>query len=238
MLDLGDSNRFSVCRMTFRMYYVDDSGDSARGIAVYSWIEVEAKQAVAAMAVWLRFRSELLERYQIPQDTEIHAVKFLAGRGQPSTEEKVNRSKTLRREIFQEALKTIGDLPGVSAGAVYRVTSRRRSAFTEVMRDTFCRLVLGVDRRLYLAEVQGAMIIDGNGDGTCRVYSRLYSSLNLSGHQLVAGPFFQPSDESDWIQIADIVAYAAFQAVVKRPGREFCWTWYEDYIDPEGPSPI
>ena len=150
----------------------------------------------------------------------------------------MNQSKALRREIFQEALKTIGDLPGVSVGAVYRTSSRRRGAFTDVMRDTFCKFVLGVDRRLYLAQVQGIMIIDGDGDRSCRFYSRIYGSLNLSGHQLVAGPFFQPSDVSDWIQIADIVAYTAFQAVAKRPGKEFCWNWYEDYLDQDRPRAV
>lgn len=106
------------------------------------------------------------------------------------------------------------------------------------MRDTFCKFVLGVDRRPFLAKVQGIMIIDGDGDGPCRFYSRLYTSLNLSGRQLIAGPFFQPSDVSEWIQIADIVAYTAFQSVIKRPGKEFCWSWYTDYVDPLGPQAV
>ena len=84
------------------------------------------------------------------------------------------------------------------------------------------------------------MIIDGEGggDSSCRGYVRLFRSLNLSGRQLVGEPFFQPSDQSQWIQIADIVAYTAFQSVARRPGREFCWTWYEDYIDPDGPQEV
>lgn len=56
----------------------------------------------------------------------------------------------------------------------------------------------------------------------------MFRSLNLSGRTLVDGPFFQPSDESQWIQIADIVAHAAYQAVIRRPGREFCRSWFED----------
>ena len=56
MLDLSDSNTFSVCRMSFRMYYVDDSGDIMTGIAMYSWIEVDAEQLPNVLDVWLRFR--------------------------------------------------------------------------------------------------------------------------------------------------------------------------------------
>lgn len=238
MLNLSDSNRFSVCGMTFRMYYVDDSGDNRTGIAVYSWIEVDAAQLTNAMAVWLRFRQELFERYQIPAETEIHSTKFLGGRGRPSMTDKVNTSKALRRDIFLEAVKTISDLPGVNVGAVYRRSPHRPSRFTEVMRDTFCKLVLGVDRRLFLADRQGMLVIDGEGDGSCRDYFRAVRSLNLSGRTLVGGPFFQPSDESQWIQIADIVAHVAYQAVIRRPGREFCWSWYEDHIDPDGPQAV
>src|SRR5262249_21774891 len=164
-------------------------------------------------------RQELFERHRIPASVEIHAVKFLTGRGHPSSEEKVNQSKTLRREIFVNALKTIGDLPGVSVGAVYRRSPHRQSRFNEVMRDTFCKLVLGIDRRLFLANLQGIMIIDGENDGSCREYHRLVRSLNLSERYLIEGPFFKSSDESQWIQIADIVAYAAFQSVIKRPDR-------------------
>jgi hypothetical protein len=220
------------------MYYVDDSGDTRAGIAVYSWIEVDATQAANATAVWLRFRQQLFEKHQIPADAEIHAVKFLSGRGRPSSEEKVNKSKDVRHEIFLDALKTIGDMPGINVGAVYRKSSHKPSRFAEVMRDTFCKLVLGVDRRLFLADLQGVMIIDGEGDNTCRDYYRIFRSLNLSGRQLVAGPYFEPSDQSQWIQIADMVAYAAFQSVIRRPSREYCWTWYEDCIDPDGPREV
>ncbi|ACU69710.1 hypothetical protein Caci_0775 [Catenulispora acidiphila DSM 44928] len=220
------------------MYYVDDSGDPTKGIAVYSWIEVDTAQAPEAMAVWLRFRQQLFETYQIPTDFELHSTNFLAGRGHPSTENKMNQSKTARREIFVAALKLISDLPGVSIGAVHRTSPRRRTGFGEPMTDPFCRLVLGVDRRLFLGDLQGIMVIDGEGDGSCRFYTRLFRSLGLSGQQLIAVPFFQPSYDSQWIQIADIVAYTAYQSVIRRPGREFCWTWYEDYIDPEGPREV
>ena len=238
MLDLGDSNTFSVCRMNFRMYYVDDSGDPTKGIVVYSWIEVDTAQAPEATAVWRRFRQQLFESYGIPTDFELHSTDFLAGRGHPSTEEKVNHSKLVRREILIDALKIIGDLPGVRVGAVYRTSPRRRSGFAEAIRDVFCRLVLGVDRRLFLAQVQGAMVIDGTGDGSCDIYVRLFRSLSLSGQHLMTDPLFQPSSGSQWIQIADIVAFSAFQAVVKRPDREYCWTWFEDYIDPDGPREV
>lgn len=224
--------------MTFRVYFVDDSGDSAKGIAVYAWIEVDTAQATEAMAVWLRFRQQLFESHRIPTDAELHSTDFLGGRGRPSMEDKVNQSKVVRREIFVSALKIIGDLPGVSIGAVYRTSPHRRSGFTEAMRDAFCRLVLGIDRRLFLGGLQGIMVIDGDGDGSCHVYTRLFRSLNLSGQQLIAGPFFQPSYDSQWIQIADMVAYTAFQAVIKRPDRQFCWSWFEDYIDPEGPREL
>jgi Protein of unknown function (DUF3800) len=98
--------------------------------------------------------------------------------------------------------------------------------------------VLGIDRRLFLAGIQGAMIIDGAADGSSADYVRMFRSLNLSGRQLLMEPSFQKSDESQWIQIADIVAYTAYQSVARRPGKEFCWTWYEDCIDPDGPREV
>jgi len=82
------------------------------------------------MAVWLRFRQQLFETYQIPTDFELHSTNFLAGRGHPSTENKLNQSKTARREIFVAALKLISDLPGVSIGAVHRTSSRPSRGLT------------------------------------------------------------------------------------------------------------
>ena len=105
------------------------------------------------------------------------------------------------------------------------------------MRVTGNTPVLGIDRKLFLAGVQGIMIIDGAADGSCADYFRLFRMLNLSGRQLDVAPFFQSSDQSQWIQIADLVAHTAYQAVVRRPGKEFCWTWYQDHIDPDGPRP-
>lgn len=85
------------------------------------------------------------------------------------------------------------------------------------MRDTLCKLVLGIDRRLFLAGAQGVMIIDGEADGSCADYVRVFKAVNLSGRQLAAEPFFLPSDASQWIQIADIGAYTAYQAVARQP---------------------
>jgi len=38
--------------------------------------------------------------------------------------------------------------------------------------------------------------------------------------------------------MADIVAHMAFQSVARIGNREFCWDWFKEHLNREGPLPM
>mgnify|MGYP001677526960 FL=1 len=51
-------------------------------------------------------------------------------------------------------------------------------------------------------------------------------SLNLKTRNIIEDPFFINSHTSQWIQVADLIAYSAYQCVLHSPAKEFTWDWY------------
>jgi hypothetical protein len=220
--------------MAFRICHIDDSGASAAGCAVFSWIEVDAATHAEATAAWLDFRQRLSERFRIPVDREIHSVDFLHGRGNPSLDEAWNRSKPGRIAVYAEALTAIRKLPGVKIGAVYRFTDCRRDEFTTVAQDVYGQLVERLDRRLADDGARGLTVVDGDGSN----FGYRPAHRELTGKHLVAGPFFEPSDLNQWIQIADIAAYTAYQAIIRQPTKRSWWCWYEQVLTGDDPLSV
>ena len=72
------------------------------------------------------------------------------------------------------------------------------------------------------------MIVDG--DGRDASYLVPHRALSLSGRHVLEDPFFQDSHRSQWIQMADLVAYAVYQHLLRHPGKGFAWHWYERYL--------
>jgi hypothetical protein len=79
---------------TVRLIYVDDSGSEQTGWAVYSWIECTATGWRDGLRAWLELRRRLYQEHRIPADYELHASKFIGGRGNPSLDSNWNRAST------------------------------------------------------------------------------------------------------------------------------------------------
>jgi mannose/cellobiose epimerase-like protein (N-acyl-D-glucosamine 2-epimerase family) len=213
-----------------RLFYVDDSGSVVTGYVVYSWIECDAAQWRSGLAAWLGLRRELYNRYRIPPAYELHATAFLNGRGNPSTDEAWNRSKQARWEAAELMLAAIAACPELSVGTVYRHTAARGHAYHEHRVGLYDRLVGHLDTRLAADGELGMLLMDG--DGTATGYYAAHRALKLSRRSLIEDPLFQASHRSQWVQIADLAAYVAFQSLLRYPGKEFCWDWYERYLRP------
>ena len=76
-----------------RLFYVDDSGAEETGYAVFAWIESTFPNWTRGLRAWLDLRKSLYAQYQIPPSAELHATKFISGRGNPSQDPGVNMSK-------------------------------------------------------------------------------------------------------------------------------------------------
>ena len=208
---------------TTRMFFIDDSGSETSGWIVYSWIECTPRG-------WIDLRKAFFARFAIPTSFEIHSAPFAGGQGNPSTHEAWNRQKRNRGEVMMMALNQIGSDPELRVGTVYRRTTETRKGYAAQRADVYEKLVDHLDARLGAAGEHGFLFMDG--DGTDTSYARAHRGLKLADRNIIEDPLFQHSKHNQWIQMADIVAWSAFQHLQREPRRSFAWDWYSTYLMP------
>jgi hypothetical protein len=209
--------------------YVDDSGSRSTGCACYSWIEMRVDQHPMVLGQWTAFRMGLADdpTVRIPVDFELHSSNFVKGRGNPSTLLEWNsrqRFGTRRWPVYEQALSQIGNLPGVQVGVVYRRVALERE-HPAAIKDLFSGLLQHLDRRLGASGTVGRVIVDGDGrDPTYLLGLQKPAPAPITRVDCV------PAADDHCVQIADLVAYTGFQAVVRQPGSEFMWEWFSRHL--------
>uniref|UniRef100_UPI003F498B17 DUF3800 domain-containing protein n=1 Tax=Actinomadura sp. CA-154981 TaxID=3240037 RepID=UPI003F498B17 len=211
-----------------RLHYVDDSGAHDTGYVVYSWIELTVQEWRSGLRNWLDLRKQIYADYRIPPAEEFHATKLAGGRGAPSTDPKVNASKRDRRQVLQLALQAIGSVPGLRVGTVYRITTATGSAYARERDEVYHRLVERLDTRLGEAGELGMIFMDGNG--TANGYYKAHRSMKLAHRNVIEDPLFQCSRRSQLVQMADLVAWTSYQALLRHPGKSYAWDWYDAHL--------
>ena len=207
-----------------KLFYVDDSGSEKFGLAVLGWIEVDVTDWGQLLSEILDWRDYLSRDYGIPKSYELHAVNFVNGRGNPSNDVDWNRKKFLRQQITDDLFSRISEWSLCGVGRVMTQTTARRHAFAQVTEELYASFIQTLDERLGTNNEQAIIIIDG--DGTNRSYARAHRKLRLETRSVIEDPLFQHAHTSLLVQIADFVAYAAFQNQIKQPNKKFSWNWY------------
>jgi hypothetical protein len=210
--------------MSFRWYYVDDSGSPQSGWIVYGFVEVGAEDWCAVSQHWVDFREHLFADYGIPTYYELHAYRFINGRGNPSQDVAWNRHKALRHQVAVEALQAAARLPGVRVGAVARRTYARRDAYAREQQDVYRCFLDEVTDRLRAAGEHGTVVMDGNG--TDSRYKQAHQELKTNERRIIEDPMPQPAHQSYLVQAADLVSYVAYQAVLRDPARIVMHDWF------------
>lgn len=205
-----------------RLFYLDDSGTVDTGWIVYSWVECATTGWNACLRSWLDFRKELFAKKGIPVSFELHATKFANGRGNPSTNTLWNQSKASRRTVLEDALHTIDACPHLHVGTVFRQTTSKGSAYARERGALYLELVRVLDQRLGAASEAGILVMDGSAVNS---YYDAHRSLPLATRNILEDPIFVDSHRSQWVQMADIVAWSAYQHLRQTPGH-FARTWY------------
>lgn len=221
--------------MPVRLFYVDDSGSVATGLVVYSWIECDIQEWRVGLKTWLELRRDLYARFRIPPAYELHASQFVNGRGRPSTDPEWNLSKQNRWAVTEELLATIGDCPQLRVGTVFRHTDARGHHYHREREALYVELISHLDERLTSTDELGMVFMDG--DGSAAGYYAAHRGLRLSRRRVIEDPLFQASHRSQWVQMADLAAYAAYHAILRHPSKAFCSGWYDQYLkgcDPNG----
>lgn len=206
------------------MIYVDDSGAETAGYATYSWVSVTLDDWREALADILDWRQDLANAYLIPKNYELHAVKFANGRGNPSRDEGWNRRKAHRSKVLAETFERFSSWRWLRAGTVYSTTTLRRDHFAREKSRVYGELVHRLDAQLSAAGEWGLLVMDG--DGTDTSYIAAHRELPIATRSLLEDPGFQHSSRSQWVQIADLIAYAAYQSVARIEEKRFFWEWY------------
>lgn len=222
-------------RRPARLIYVDDSGAERSGFATFSWIEVSLDDWSTGLAQVLRWRSHLTKTHGIPKNYELHAVNFANGRGNPSVNDAWNRRKAHRSAVLDEAFDRFASWTWLRAGTVYSSTQLRREDFAGERARVYGELVQLLDRRLEEAGEWGFLVMDG--DGTDSSYITAHRQLPIASRSLIEDPAFQHSYRSQWVQLADLTAYAAYQSLVRVPEKRFAWEWYGALGD-RGDEPV
>jgi hypothetical protein len=216
-----------------RLFYIDDSGYGPTGWAVYGWVEVEITEWRHGLRPWLDFRMRLDATTKIPVTYEFHATDFLNKGSRPSRDASWNGEYKNRWTVTTDALDVIAGTPCLSVGAVYRKTDDRGRQFHRHTIDLYRKLVEKIDSDLSAKGDVGIVVMDG--DGTADSYVTAHRGLKLATRSIIEDPMFQHSHRSQWVQIADLIAYVAYQSLLRAPQKPFAWNWYKDHLT--GPDP-
>ncbi|MBF4571603.1 DUF3800 domain-containing protein [Herbiconiux sp. VKM Ac-1786] len=142
--------------------------------------------------------------------------------------------KTLGRAVALDCLAALSRHEHVRVGAVFRRTGAKGADFHRERGAVYRRLVERWDADHRRSGSFALVSMDGNGtDGS---YAEAHRSLALATRHIIEDPTFYDSRRSQFVQLADLVAYAAFSSLNRHEGNRFAWDWYADHLKPVDPS--
>jgi hypothetical protein len=228
-----------------QIIYVDDSYREESGLIVFGWVACHPVEWRRRLRHWLEHRKYLRSEYGVRVDKEFHATHFVNGRGVISDDHRVlDRqfidgqgrvlAKSLGRAIAVDSLQAVESCEFLQVGAVWRSTNARGDDFTAQKYELYAELLAVLDRRLAAADAYGFIVMDGD-DPHFRMEHR---KLKLDSRHIVEDPVMHDSRKSQWVQMADLVAYTAFMHLNRHQDNEFGWEWYNMYLAPKHGAPI
>jgi len=130
--------------------------------------------------------------------------------------------------VVRQALAAIGSAPQLRLGTVHRRTPSRGAAYHRERLSVYDALVARLDQRCTTGDEYGMIFMDG--DGSAQGYYSAHRALKLADRRIIEDPLFQVSHRSQWVQMADLVAWTAYQSLQRAPSRQFAWDWYARYL--------
>jgi hypothetical protein len=193
--------------------YIDDSGDNI--LSVFSALAIPVQEWHKSFQQVRDFRRDLKKLFGIYVYKELHAWKFVSGRGKPSPQ---ILTKSKRVSIFNQALGVVASLPGSRLFNAVFPRKNEEKAFEWMLNH--------INRTLTAWDSYGILISD---EGKEPVYTRLVRRMyvynpipsqfggweesgrnwkNIPLERIVEDPFFKDSAQSYFVQLADFCAYA------------------------------
>ena len=198
--------------MTNNVYliYVDESYDETH--YAYSAIFIKALAWNNTFKQLVDWRKTWFKNHTIPLDYELHATKFVGGRGEfPG-----NRDKAFRADLFYEA---IGFIEGLSDVHIINAITPKKGIHLTLFEYMLNR----INRTLQAKGAIGILICDEGNENKLTAKVRqmkksnqipnnfsLYSggSRDIPLDRIIEDPLFKTSKSSYFIQLADFVAFS------------------------------
>lgn len=195
------------------LIYIDDSKDEQR--IVFSGLAFRVESWHETFRAIKAYRQVLKSKYGIAVYYELHATKFVRGKGSLGAKRMV--PKGLRCQIFKDTLEFITTLPDVRIFNVSFPLSKEEWAFE--------RLLNRINRTMHTWDSHALLMCD---EGRESDYTRLVRRMNVFNpvpsnqgtwgdgsatkniviDRIVEDPIFKKSHRSYFIQMADFCAYA------------------------------
>lgn len=192
------------------LIYIDESYDKTH--FAYSAIFINAFAWNQYFASLLNWRMEWFKRYGIPLDYELHATKFVGGRGGHPA----NSDKLFRANLFHEAIGIIENIPGVHV--MNAITDNKKNHL-----KLFEYMLNRINRTLNAKSAFGVLICDeGNENKLTAIVRKMkkenhvpYNVLgsiggtrNIPLDRIIEDPLFKTSKSSYFIQLSDFLAFS------------------------------
>lgn len=195
------------------LIYVDESYDETH--YAYSAMFIDAFKWNFYFDYLVSWRREWFQQHQIPLDYELHATKFIGGRG----EHPANRNKLFRATLFHEAIGRIEKMEGVEA--INAITSDKKKHL-----QLFEYMLNRINRTLEAKNATGVLICDqGNENKLTSIVRKMKKEnhipstvyqywmhgakgRNLPLERIIEDPLFKTSKSSYFIQLSDFLAFS------------------------------
>ncbi len=193
--------------------YIDESYDETH--YAYSAMFVPAFQWNQYFEKLVTWRREWFEAHKIPLDYELHATKFVGGRG----EFPANRDKNYRAVLFKEAIKRIENIDdGLKIINAITIDKKKHMLLFEYMlnrinntlkaHQAFAVLICDEGNENKLTAIVRKMKKENHVPDRVDMYGYNYASRNLPLERIIEDPLFKTSKSSYFIQLSDFLAFS------------------------------
>lgn len=206
--------------------YVDDSGSDQVGL-LWSALALPFDLWTEYLHRWLGFRRWLYQKHSIPASFELHAQVWLSTNPRRNTPEEqlalvgsgealpqiLERGKPQRRarfEAFEKGLKTIGTFTEARVFSTFDPATDGPSK--AALYDDLLRFL---DEYLHAEGAHATLIVDGTQDGGGHRLAS-HRALSITRRRIVEDAGLRSSADSQLLQMADWIAYSAFQSIQEK----------------------
>lgn len=189
------------------LIYIDESYDETH--YAYSAIFINAFNWNEYFNHVIKWRKEWFDKHQIPLDYELHATKFVGGRG----EHPANRDKTYRASLFHEAIGRIENMDNIKV--INAITTNKKKHM-----ELFEHMLNRINATLESNNSYGVLICDEGNENKLTSAVRKTKKVNyipngFSGggkniplDRIIEDPLFKTSKSSYFIQLSDFLAFS------------------------------